>query len=120
MLEEVKSVNSIVKINKMRPITDHPTARLSHIPLAILAKVFAEQGAMRTTSAHLRSSICRIGSPILKFGCANVKATHKDEDRNTDIPLVLVNPNGRPDGFHIEKCQRRLCRYDLNLDIAIL
>ena len=41
------------------------TAKLSHIPCAIFDNVFAEQGATRTMSAHRRSSMCRIGSPIL-------------------------------------------------------
>lgn len=41
------------------------TARLSQMPPAILASVFAEQGATRTTSAQRRSSMCSMGSPIL-------------------------------------------------------
>ncbi len=40
------------------------TAKLSQMPLEILASVLAEQGATKTKSAHLRSSICRIGSPL--------------------------------------------------------
>jgi len=34
---------------------------LSQIPEAILASVLAEQGAIRTVSAHRRSSMWRIG-----------------------------------------------------------
>jgi hypothetical protein len=40
------------------------TTRLSQIPLAILARVLAEHGAMSTTSAQRRSSMCRMGSPM--------------------------------------------------------
>lgn len=40
------------------------TTRLSHMPVAIFASVFAEQGAMRTISAQRRSSMCNIGSPM--------------------------------------------------------
>ena len=40
------------------------TTRLSHTPVAIFASVLAEQGAMRTTSAQRRSSMCNIGSPM--------------------------------------------------------
>lgn len=41
------------------------TARLSQLPWAILDNVFAEHGAISTISAHLLSSMCRMGSPIL-------------------------------------------------------
>ena len=40
------------------------TTRLSHNPPEILASVLAEQGAMRTISAHRLNSMWRIGSPI--------------------------------------------------------
>jgi hypothetical protein len=40
------------------------TTRLSHMPVAIFASVFEEQGAMRTISAQRRSSMCNIGSPM--------------------------------------------------------
>ncbi len=48
------------------------TARLSQVPWAIFASVFAEHGATNTTSAHRRSSICKIGSPILYVGCSRI------------------------------------------------
>lgn len=37
-------------------------SRLSHIPPAILANVFASNGAISITSAHLHKSMCRTGS----------------------------------------------------------
>lgn len=45
------------------------TAKLSQSPCAIFERVFAEQGATRTMSAHFLISICRIGSPILYEPC---------------------------------------------------
>jgi len=38
------------------------TKRLSQIPLASFASVLASSGAITITSAHLLSSICKIGS----------------------------------------------------------
>lgn len=102
------------------------TARLSHRPCAILDSVLAEHGAMRTISAHLRSSMCKIGSPILYLPCSDPhskpfsRSCRHGKPNNTHRPLVFVCPYLGIYIFYMEKFQRSLRCYDLNFNLLIL
>lgn len=78
------------------------TARLSQIPLAIFAKVSAEHGAISTMSAHRRSSMWRIGSPIVYSPYHEVKSNVivvglcQGIGSHIGSPLVRVPPDSDP------------------------
>mmetsp|Transcript_42454 Transcript_42454/g.104042 ORF Transcript_42454/g.104042 Transcript_42454/m.104042 type:complete len:206 (+) Transcript_42454:181-798(+) len=58
-------------------------ARLSHRPHASLARVLADKGAKRSTSAHLRSSMCCTGSPF------SFQIPHSSSSVHTRTPRLL-------------------------------
>lgn len=62
------------------------TSRLSHWPLLIFARVFAESGAINSISAHFISSMCNTGSP----GACQV---HSDSSVYTviSLPSLIMN-----------------------------
>ena len=63
-------------------------SKLSHKPLANLARVFALRGATRRTSAHLAKSMCNTGSPICRH-CAQSSSSPYTHARS--IPARVMS-----------------------------
>lgn len=99
-------------------------ARLSQSPCAILDKVFAEQGATRTTSAHRRSSMCKIGSPMLKVPSrSQLLRLLRCRFGVAYRPLIFVRPYSCASMFHVlflEKSKGRFGCDDLDAHVVIL